>query len=173
MSLIYKKEDQITKSANELQELIQGESCPKIPLKEILYDFIDKHPGISINEIQTKFSQFDNFYIIMDTLHDMGEIYFINKNNEWYILPHQKQKLQIGWYTKNYLEREAKRIELKKLRQQIKENKIKNKLEDWQIEQEKKLNTYNGQVLSSTSEERELYFESYEDNSFYNEARGD
>ena len=41
MSLIYKKEDQITKSANELQELIQGEPCPKISFEELLYDFID------------------------------------------------------------------------------------------------------------------------------------
>ena len=74
MSLIYKKEDQITKSANELQELIQGESCPKISLKEILYDFIDKHPGVSINAIQTEFSQFGNLYMILDTLQDIGEL---------------------------------------------------------------------------------------------------
>ena len=74
MSLIYKKEDQITKSANELQELIQGEPCPKISFEELLYDFIDKHPGIGINEIQTEFSQFGNLYMILDTLQDIGEL---------------------------------------------------------------------------------------------------
>ena len=163
MSLIYKKEDQITKSANELQELIQDESCPKISLKEILYDFIDKHPGVGINAIQTEFSQFGNLYMILDTLQDIGELCHFYGDYAG----------GSGWYTKNYLERKVKRINLEQIREQLAEDKIKNKLEDWQIKQEKKLNMYNGQVLSPSPEERELYFESYEDNSFYNEVRGD
>ena len=159
MSLIYKKEDQITKSANELQELIQGEPCPKISFEELLYDFIDKHPGIGINEIQTEFSKYGNSLWIMDVLEDEKKICYLNGTYSRLGLGNNSVN---GWHTQNYLS-------LVKIRKQLDENK----LEDWQIEQEKKLNTYNGQVLSSTSEERELYFESYEDNSFYNEARGD
>jgi len=125
MSLIYKKEDQITKSANELQELIQGEPCPKISFEELLYDFIDKHPGIGINEIQTEFSKYGNSLWIMDVLEDEKKICYLNGTYSRLGLGNNSVN---GWYTQNYLS-------LVKIRKQLDENK----LENWQIKEEKKL----------------------------------
>ena len=125
MSLIYKKEDQITKSANELQELIQGESYPKISFEELLYDFIDINPGVNISKIQTEFSKYDNSLWIMDVLEDEKKLCYLNGTYSGLGLGNNSVN---GWYTQNYLS-------LVKIRKQLDENK----LENWQIKEEEKL----------------------------------
>ena len=128
MSLIYKKEDQIIKSANELQELIQGESYPKISFEEILYDFIDTNPGVNISRIQTEFSKYGNSLWIMDVLEGEKKICFLNGTYSRFGFDNNPVN---GWYTWNYLEL----VEIKK---QLDENK----LENWQIKEEEKLYDY-------------------------------
>jgi len=128
MSLIYKKEDQITKSANELQELIQGKLDPKISFEEILYDFIDKNPGVNISRIQTEFSKVGNSLWIMDVLESEKKICYLNGTYSRFGFDNNPVN---GWYTWNYLEL----VEIKK---QLDENK----LEDLQIKEEEKLYDY-------------------------------